>query len=364
MTNFSRSSLRIAREPDLLPRQFLVVLVLLVAILVGCATGSHQTSWFGEFQQAQRGDTEATVRVATLDALASRALIPADACLATAEAATRAVAAGLADAGLRNRRVLEEVACKAHHPEARYRLLELAVQVGPGTDVDRHFERLLLDHPETFWARQGFELLWRLREPGTEAHLGRRYASWYQQLSGTSLAGHSLFYGAQALLALPGVLQSVTPESREALHLLLLLIEHHSDSVRWDDGVLLAADLLASLGYRGDETRLLEEALLPHPSRGYDTLVDVFSARLRLRLARLYQRQGKFTKALYQLGLVVNVHDSLSLKDDALWRSARIYATLGKADAERRTLTFLVEHCPWSRHLDAARERLAGVEER
>ncbi len=126
---------------------------------------------------------------------------------------------------------------------------------------------------------------------------------------------------------------------------------------------MMAADLLAELGYRGDETKLLEEALLPHPSRGYDTLIDTFSARLRWRLAGLYQRQGKFDQALYQLELVVNVHDSLPMKDDALWRSARIYATLGKHDAERRTLTFLIEQCPWSRHLDAARERLASVEE-
>ena len=363
MTSFSRSSLRIAGHPEF-QRQYLVMLALAVAAIAGCATDSHRISWFGELQQAQRGERAAPERIAALDALVSSATAPADACLAAAEAATRASTAGLPDAGERNQRLLNEAICSPHHPEARYRLLEVAIRTGEEGDVGRHFDRLLVDHPESYWARQGFELRWRLRDPGEEAALGSLFVSWYPRLAATPLAGHTLYYGAQALLALPGTRTSVTEESCTALHLLLLLLEYHGDSVRWDDGVLMAANLLASLGYRGDETRLLEEALLPRPSRGYDTLIGAFSGKLRLRLASLYQRQGKFEEALYQLELVVNVHDSPSLKDDALWRSAGIYATLGRTEAEFRTLTFLVEHCPWSRHLDVARTRLAGMEER
>jgi hypothetical protein len=338
-------------------------LLLAGAIIAGCAADPQRAIWFDQFQAANRGESDPATQVAALDSLARSAPTSADSCLATAEAATRAVARELPDAKLRNLRLLEQVECKEHHGEAHYRLLELALSNGDSALVDLHFKRLLLDHPDSLWARQGFELRWRLRKPESAARLGQLYVSWYQQLARTSLAGHALYYGAQALLAIPGARTSVTKESRQALYLLLLLVEHHTDSVRWDDGLLLAADLLAELGYRGDETRLLEEALLPLPSRGYDTLLDSFSARLRWRLSALYLGQGKFEQALYQLELVVNVHDTLSLKDDALWRSARIYATLGRQDAERNTLMFLIEQCPWSRHLDAARERLVSVEE-
>jgi hypothetical protein len=341
----------------------LTISLLTVAIISSCAMDPQRAIWFDEFQAANRGESEAATRVAAFDSLARSAPTTADSCLAAAEAATRAVAGELPDGQLRNLRLLERVECKKHHAEARYRLLELAMSNGKSTLVDLHFQQLLLDYPDSLWARQGFELRWRLRKPGSAARLGQAYVSWYQKLARTSLAGHSLYYGAQALLDTPGARTSVTSESRQALYLLLLLVEHHTDSVRWDDGLVLAADLLAELGYRGDETRLLEEALLPHPSRGYDTLLDSFSARLRWRLSGLYLGQGKFEQALYQLELVVNVHDTLRLKDDALWRSARIYATLGRQDAERHTLMFLIEQCPWSRHLDAARERLVSVEE-
>lgn len=356
---FSGTAIGLEYQPFL----FLVAFVLTISVVSGCATDPRRAAWFDEFQLANRGGAEAVIRVAAFDDLARRAPTVVDGCLARAEAATRASAEGLSDAGPRNQQLLEQGACRDHHPEAHYRLLELAVLEGGVSPNEDHFERLVEDHPDSLWARQGFELLWRMRTSGSEAALGRRYVSWYQRLQETSLAGHCLYFGALALLADPDSRSEAAEDTRLALHLLLLLFEHHSDSVRWDDGVLLAADLLAELGYRGDETRLLEAALLPHPSRGYDTLLGGFSARLRLRLANLYRRQGKHREALYQLSLVVNAHDSLRLKDDALWRSARIYATLGRSDAERRTLMFLVEHCPWSRHLAAARERLAGAEE-
>jgi len=353
----------VAHAPDLFSCSLLVVFALTALPIGGCSTDPQRELWFDEFQLANRGEVKAAARVAALDGLARRAVSSVDGCLASAAAATRAVAGGLPDALPRNAGLLARDECVEHHPEARYRLLELSTWAGDDSLADVHFERLLLDYPDSLWARQGFELLWRTRKPGLEVNLGQRFASWYQSLAGTSLAGHSLYYGAQALLTRPEAKNSVTEESLSALHLLILLVDHHSDSVLWDDGVMLAADLLADLGYRGDETKLLEEALLPHRARGYDALVGSFSARVRLRLSGLYRRQGKFRDALYQLSLVVNVHDTLSLKDDALWRSATIYATLGRSDAERRTLMFLIEQCPWSRHLDAARERLASVEE-
>jgi tetratricopeptide (TPR) repeat protein len=179
----------------------------------------------------------------------------------------------------------------------------------------------------------------------------------YDRFKETPVAGHFLFHAAVSDLGeIPDV--RLTPAVWRGLYHLLMLIEHHSSSPLWDDAVWMAAEQLAAVGRSGDEARLLESVLLPQPGRGTNELAGAFSGKVRLRLAGLYEQQGQYDEALYQLGLVVNIHPDSSLKDDALWQLSRIHATCGEFALQRKALQLLVLEYPWSRHDKAAREQL------
>ena len=213
-------------------------------------------------------------------------------------------------------------------------------------------EKVIDADPESYAARRAVELLFQHREALARSGVlvSDELLDMYERHKDSLLAGHFLFYSALSL--------SDNGPSQASLYLLMLLVDHHSASPLWDDGVVHAADLLSALGRHGDEALLLEEALTPRPGRGSDALADAFCQRLRIRLAGLYERQGRYDEALYQLELSLNYHPVESLKDDALWSIAQIYRTQGDRDREARALAFLLDSCPWSRHAARARERL------
>lgn len=220
---------------------------------------------------------------------------------------------------------------------------------------------LIGSHPESYWARRAVEVLAQegagnsARTPAAPTLLRL-----YDALKGTGIAGHLLYYAARELAAPPASPDTARDAERrcQAVYLLVLVVDHHSTSPLWDDALWFAADLLHEDGHLGDEVRLLEEALLPHPGRGIDTLLGRFVQKVRYRLARLYVRQGRHEEALYQLSLVINLHASLPLKDDALWSIARICAGIGDEGKEREALLLLLECCPWSRHTARVQRRL------
>ena len=256
--------------------------------------------------------------------------------------------------------------CATTHPQGspdgrltpadrKARVLEVRKQEGSPLASLASLEPILDEGDDTYWSRQAVELVVQLEEP-----LARKGVSaaglllaHYTGNPSAPLASHFLFHGA-ALMARTGQEKDL----RLALHLLLTLLEEHSPSPLWDDAVWLAADLCRDLGYRGDETALLEEALLPHPGWGSDALSGRFVQKVRYRLARLYERQGRTDQALREYALVINFHDGLALKDDALWHIADLHAHLGDRELELKALRLLVSECPWSRHASKARERL------
>ncbi len=106
-------------------------------------------------------------------------------------------------------------------------------------------------HPESYWARRAVETLWERRREVAAAgfSLPELLGGLYEEHKETSIAGHLLFYDA-LWFARPGV-----GMEREAIYLLLVLIDHHPASSLWDDGVWLAADMLHRLGVRGTKRR-------------------------------------------------------------------------------------------------------------
>ncbi|MBM4352472.1 MAG: hypothetical protein FJ109_01540 [Deltaproteobacteria bacterium] len=216
-------------------------------------------------------------------------------------------------------------------------------------------EPILEEGDDAYWSRQAVEQVAAM--DGSLARKGVSAAgvllAHYSMDPRSPLAAHLLFHGAK-LMAGTGQDQ----DERLALYLLLRLIDEHSPSPLWDDAVWLAADICRDRGYRGDETAVLEEALLPHPGWGTDALSGRFVQKVRYRLARLYERQGRREKALFEYALVINFHDGLALKDDALWRIAVVHADLGNDELEQEALRMLLSECPWSRHAAQARERL------
>lgn len=217
--------------------------------------------------------------------------------------------------------------------------------------------KLVEEYPESYWARRAVETLWERRLELTAAGFSypELLGGLYEKHKEDGIAGHLLFYDA-LWFARPGA-----GLEKEALYLLLVLVDYHPSSALWDDGVWLAADLLRRLGRVGDEARILEAALLPTSSRGIDALADGFSQKVRYRLARLYLRQGRYREALRQLSLVVNLHRGLKLKDDAMWQTAQVYAVLGDKEREAKALEYLVEQCPWSRLKDGAVARIRDL---
>lgn len=334
-----------------------MLICLALMLLVSCSGDPARTAWHGELATAHRDGAAGGPLVARYDSLAASARTPADGCLARVQALAAAVKAAPDQVLERASALLADAACADQHPEARYRLVE---QAGGWERAVAHTEELLRSAPSSYWARQALEHLWRLRSEGGEGSLHDLCVAWYEQDKESPLSGFFLTWAARDLLSGWDSSRGADSVARRGLRLLLMVVEHHGDSALWDDAVWRAADLLEALGHRGDESRLLEEALLPRPGRGTDTLVGAFAGRVRLRLAGLYERQGRYEEALRELRLVVNVHGQRSAKDDALWSMARIYATLGERDEERRALAFLLEHCPWSRHAAAAQQRLSA----
>jgi hypothetical protein len=216
-------------------------------------------------------------------------------------------------------------------------------------------EPLLREGNDDYWSRQAVELVAGMEEAlaGKGVSAAGMLLTYYSNDPRAPLASHLLFHGAR-LMAGTGQ----DKDRRLALYLLLTLIDEHSPSPLWDDAVWLAADICRDLGYRGDETRILETALLPHPGWGSDALSGRFVQKVRYRLARLYERQGRADKALREYALVINFHDGLALKDDALWRIAVVHGSRGESTLERKALMLLVDECPWSRHAPKAKERL------
>ncbi len=234
---------------------------------------------------------------------------------------------------------------------------EVAFAKGDGLRGSLALIKVVEEHPESYWSRRAVEVLWERRLDLAAAGFSypELIGELYEELKDSGIAGHLLFYDA-LWFARPGA-----GTEKEALYLLLVLVDHHHASALWDDGVWLAADLLSRLGRAGDETRILEIALMPTSSRGIDALADGFSQKVRYRLARLYVRQGRYREALRQLALVVNLHSGLKLKDDAMWETAHVYAVLGDKEREAKALEYLVEQCPWSRLKDQAVARIRDL---
>jgi len=322
-------------------------------LLAACGGNKLRSNWFVQVTAVVRVAQDDSARaVGEYLRLVEAAPVAEDRCLALSYAAGEAVRIEPEQARLLWTRVLDDRACREIHDKALFNLADLKAGQGPLAEAVPLFSRAITRFPAGYWARRALERLWELDEQlYAEGQLsGPLYLSLYDSLKYTNLAGHLLYYTA---------LWHRRHAGRElALYHLVLLVDYHSTSSLWDEAVWMTADLLSEAGYVGDETAILEEALVPHPGRGIDSLTSGFVQKVRHRLALLYERQGRYDEALYQLRLVVNVHSPLQLKDDALWIMGRIYATLGDVEREHKALAFLVENCPWSRWTAEARERL------
>lgn len=337
MTSCCGSSLTAARA--------LTILVALGA-LAACGPDPAHMAWYQDYLALERRQNAVGEGVGAFDQLARRAPNHSDRCRAAMAAATLAWKQGLQEGCRRSQAILDDDRCREQHAQARYRLFECDLNSVATPELP---DELLLDHPDSYWARAAFERVWQTHQPGQETLLANLFLNWYQRLDKTPLAGHALHYGALALVA------ASDPDS--AMNSLQQLVEQHPDSSRWDEAVMLLANLLEEQGRHEEFCVLLLAALRTRAERGGRD--DAFSTDVRWRLARLYEEQQDWPRALEQYREIINRSSSVAPKDDALWRSADIYATLGQQDAERRALQFLVEHCPWSRHVEGARIRLA-----
>lgn len=325
----------------------------LVACLAGCGPAPLNQEWFARFAAVERGKSTPEAAATSYQQLAKSAVGPDDRCMALHYSARQCSRFAPEKARQEWSGLQADKACEKFHPRILFHLAQLELQQGqPGAWVT---QSLLLARtwPETWWARRSLEELWRGRD-----NLGRKekfvsvMVGLYPAVAQTQLAGHVLFYAAQAHLAAP------CPRPGRALFHLLMVVDRHPHSPLWDDALWLVADLLRDLGRPADETRILEQALLPTVARGIDALADGFTGKVRLRLGRLYRLQGRYEEALRQLTLVVNVHSETKLKDDAFWELARVYRAAGDAALETRALQYLVRYCPWSRHKRAAEKRI------
>jgi tetratricopeptide (TPR) repeat protein len=299
-----------------------LVLVILAACLPACASAPGRSAWF-------------------------------DGCQALHDAARKMVDSDPATARLQWDKVLADEECKEFYPRCRFHLARMDGEGGNS----RAFEDGLVDlarlYPDSYWGRRAVEELWTQRvRLGDTLRFVKALSALYAAVNESTLAGHVLFYLAQAHL------QADQPSPARALYHLLILVDYYPHSALWDDGLWAAADVLNGLGRPGDEVRVLELALVPNSARGIDALADGFTGQVRLRLGRLYRRQGRYVEAERQLSLVINIHPSIKLKDDAFWELARVYRFQGDRDREVRALDYLVRFCPWSRHVKAARQRL------
>ena len=337
---------------------FQFVLFLALQVSGGCGGDPARIAWFDQFKQIHRTATGPAEEAAAYGLLVATAVVPVDGCQAAAAAAAAWCKVSLDSCLPRWRELSGDSRCSSWHAEALSWQMAGALEQMEQTRALTLLRELCTHHSQTYWASRGIEQFheWARTEL-SEQQLSVLMVGLYEQYKETPVAGHLLFHAAGSDLGeTPKAV--LTPSVWRGLYHLQLLIEYHSSSPLWDDAVWMAAEQLAALGQSGDEARLLERALLPQPGRGNDTLAGAFCGKVRLRLAGLYERQGRYEDALYQLGLVINIHPDASLKDDALWQLASIHATCGEFDLQHEALTLLVAHCPWSRHHKAAREQL------
>ncbi len=249
---------------------------------------------------------------------------------------------------------LEQLECGDVSLRARLLRGEALLAGGAPLGALEVFRSLIVEYPGSYAAGEAVRAVSGGREAIGAAGLSTSefYLGAYGRVKERRVAGHLLFYAVKDKMA------EGTMAPRQALGLLLMLVDYHPESPLWDEGAVWAADLLRQMGKMGDEVRFLEEVLLPNRARGMDQLLDGFAQRLRLRLAALYGRQGRFDDALIQLGWVINSSDQRSLKDDGLWLAYQIQSWKGDQEGARRTLEFLVRECPWSRHVERARAEL------
>lgn len=276
-----------------------------------------------------------------------------DRCRAWHDAARQMADSDPAAARLQWDKILADKQCRPFYPRCRFHLAQMDGEGGDSSAWEGGLVELARLYPDSYWGRRAVEELWKQRvRLGEPRRFVRAMSTLYAAVNESTLAGHVLFYLARAHL------QSEPASPARALYHLMILVDYYPHSALWDDGLWAAADVLQDLGRPGDEVRVLELALVPNSARGIDALADGFTGKVRLRLGRLYLRQGRYVEAERQLSLVINIHPSIKLKDDAFWELARVYRFQGNRDREVRALDFLLRFCPWSRHVIAARERL------
>lgn len=333
--------------------QSTVSLAFVGLLLVGCGGSEERSAWFAKVQKVTRTISDDPHQaVDRYMELAREAHEGEDRCLAWAHAAREAKRFDTAQAALLWKQIARDDDCLELRDKALFRRAESALSSGSIGRALTLYRKAIRARPNGYWARRSLEELEEAHAELTKAGISHPevLSSLYEELKYTSLAGHLLFRLATC--------HQRHGEIADALYPLVVLVDYHSDSSLWDDALWLAADLLAGLDRPGDETKLLEIGLLPHPSRGIDTLAGGFVQKVRYRLASLYERQGRYDEALYQLELVVNLHSPQTLKDDALWNISRIYATLGDEARRKKALNFLISTLPWSRWVDQAKQEL------
>jgi tetratricopeptide (TPR) repeat protein len=328
-------------------------------LAVACsADRSRRDAWFDTLATVQRSHESPSRRVQTYDELAATAFHTSDRCQAMvlaaseAEGTTQDPEAALA----RWTRLLESPACSSFAARALFEKGQWYLHRDCVRPAMAAFTGLLAQEPDSYWARRAIEELYQHADNPLRAQIaGDFLRKQYPTLAGTRLAGHVLFYLAKLATRLPGG----TP--KDSIPYLLALVDRHPESPLWPDAVWQLADLLAAEGFPSDEVRLLEECLMPRHHRDIEFLSSDFLQRVRLRLAGKYERQGRYSEALYQLGLVVNHHAALSPKDDGLWMAARIHRTRGEWRKEQQALETLLRSFPTSRHAAKADRRLGEI---
>jgi len=341
--------------PELSRLTAVAVAGLCLLALGSCGGSRARATWFDRLKSVTRETPEPAEAAAGYQLLAAAASHEDDLCLARSLAAREWARLDDPRALELWRAILTASACGDFHARALLGLGEHQLEKGATALGAEKLVQVVRQWPDSYWARRSVELLvefgLQLAALGVDPDV--LLLEIYPLVDESSVRGLLLFHAAQWM-----VTHRAPGDVRRALYHLLILVDHHHESPRWDDGLWLAAELLHDLQRYGDEARLLQEALVPHPHRGTDYLSGAFVQRVRVRLARLFERQARYEEALFQLGLVVNLHSPMPLKDDALWSMARIYAAQGRTAREVGVLSFLVEHCPWSRFSGQARRRI------
>jgi hypothetical protein len=344
----------LGRQGRTMTRTLALLLLVLAACPTGCGGNRARAAWFdtlkiidgeanGRHDLAMQGYLEAAQSAPTAE----------DRCLAMALAARQADWFDGERAEILWFGLLQDEKCAGEHDKALYFLADRRFKQGQLIAGATLLERLIRMGHSGYWAREGVERLLEMEETlaGIGLSVELYFRRLYEELKGTDIAGHLLYASAR--------IRHGHGDCGGALYLAMVLVDYHPTSPAWDEGLWEAADWLHEMGLYGDESELLEVALVPNASRGGDALTDKFLQKVRYRLSRLYEEQGRYKEAIYQLALVVNIHSDLQLKDDALWRIAGIYGRMGERSRQKKALAFLVANCPWSRHVSDATKKLA-----